>query len=133
MSHPPSQAVIEAVERALIEHFGMESCGMGSVGMDGYPIGSVWLRRDVAEIARAAEAAALRVAAARMVDLSRSTPLVPAAITARLAAIRLDYWADELTDTDDQEQPCLRPPSTRSRTSTTSKTGRTAQATGKRS
>ena len=63
MSHPPSQAVIEAVERALIEDFGMEPCGMGSVGIDGYPIGTVWLRSNVAEVARAAEAAALKVAA----------------------------------------------------------------------
>ena len=50
------------------------------------------------------EAAALRAAAERMDDLSRGTPLA-AAITARAAAIRLDHWADELTDTDDGSKP----------------------------
>ena len=55
------------------------------------------------EVARAAEAAALRAAAERMDDLSRGTPLA-AAITARAAAIRLDHWSDELTDTDDRSK-----------------------------
>jgi len=60
----PSPEVVASIEQALIiEHFDMEPCGMGSVGIDGYPIGTVWLRRDVAEVARAAEAAALKVAA----------------------------------------------------------------------
>ena len=55
------------------------------------------------EVARAAEIAALRTAAARMDDLSRGIPLA-AAITARAAAKRLDHWADELTDTDDRSK-----------------------------
>jgi hypothetical protein len=56
------------------------------------------------EVARAAEAAALRAAAERMDDLSRGAPLA-AAITARAAAIRLDHWADELTDEAREDVP----------------------------
>jgi hypothetical protein len=52
----------------------------------------------------AAEAAALRAAAERMDDLSRGAPLA-AAITARAAAIRLDHWADELTDEAREDVP----------------------------
>ena len=61
-------------------------------------------QRNGLEVARAAEEAALRAAADRMDDLSRGGPLA-AAITARAAAIRLDHWADELTDTDDGSKP----------------------------
>lgn len=94
MSRPPSQAVIEAVERALIEHFGMEPCGMGSVGIDGYPIGTVWLRSNVAEVARAAEAAALRAAADDYFNSSSGTKARPHARS------WLRARADELTNTD---------------------------------
>ena len=94
MSRPPSQAVIEAVERAEREHpqrFIGDPCSCGYAG----PLWNPHHRRF--EVARAAEAAALRAAAERMDDLSRSAPLA-AAITARAAALRLDHWADELTD-----------------------------------
>ena len=100
MSRPPSQAVIEAVEQAERDH-GMASlygtfmpyvCDCGFEG-DGPDFDA---HRRV-EVARAAETAALRAAAARMDDLSRGAPLA-AAITARAAAKRLARWADELTD-----------------------------------
>ena len=90
----PSPAVIEAVERAEREHpqrFTGDPCSCGYAG----PLWNPHHRR--VEVARAAEAAALRVAAERMDDLSRGAPLA-AAVTARAAAIRLDHWADELTD-----------------------------------
>ena len=90
MGRPPSQAVIEAVERAMLGHV-LCDCLPDSATraeMRGHIHG---------EVARAAEAAALRAAAERMDDLSRGTPLA-AAITARAAAKRLDHWADELTD-----------------------------------
>ena len=101
MSRPPSQAVIEAVEQAEREHRWFEWCG-------DHPDGELCCEcgaHDTSpqhirvEVARATEAAALRAAAERMDDLSRGIPLA-AAITARAAAIRLDHWADELTDTD---------------------------------
>ena len=116
MRRPPSQAVIEAVERALIEHFGMESCGMGSVGIDGCPIGTVWLRPNVAEVARAAETAALGAIAGdwlieRTCGLSdeglKGWPEIDAnayrcAIEDAQSALR--ERADELTDTDDRRK-----------------------------
>lgn len=92
MTADPSPTVIEAVEQALIEHFGMESCGCGSVGLDnGYPIGSVWLRSQVAEVARAAEQAALTTASERFRrDHAHGIGYE--------AAAALEDWADELTD-----------------------------------
>ena len=103
MTRPPSQAVIEAVEQAfrvhVVEGLGWKcTCGVNVCNFAGYE------RHSYTEVARAAEAAALRAAAERMDDLSRGTPLA-AAITARAAAIRLDHWADELTDTDDGSKP----------------------------
>ena len=91
MSRPPSEAVIEAVEQALMSH----------VLCDCLPDSATWAQTRShlhVEVARAAETAALKTAAERMDDLSRGAPLA-AAITARAAAIRLDHWADELTDT----------------------------------
>ena len=105
MSRPPSQAVIEATERAERDHYtrwfmaGRFECICGAPMKDGTAEAHRAHRR--VEVVRAAEAAALRVAAERMDDLSRSAPLA-AAVTARAAALRLDHWADELTDTDDR-------------------------------
>ena len=105
MSRPPSQAVIEAVERAERDHYtrwfmsGRFECVCGAPMTNGTTEAHDAHRRF--EVARAAEEAALRAAAERMDDLSRGTPLA-AAITARAAAKRLDHWADELTDTDDR-------------------------------
>lgn len=107
MSRPPSQAVIEAVEQAEREHLsrwfmaGRFECVCGAPMTNGTAEAHRAHRRF--EAARAAEAAALRAASARMDDLSRGTPLA-AAITARAAAKRLDHWADELTDTDDRSK-----------------------------
>ncbi len=97
----PSPAVIEAVERAEREHPQRFTGGPCSCGYAG-PLWNPHHRR--VEVARAAEAAALKAAAERMDDLSRGTPLA-AAIAARAAAKRLDHWADELTDTDDRSKP----------------------------
>ena len=98
---PPSQAVIEAVEQAVEAHgafgHGRFRC---RCGWQADPRGlDAWREHVRAEVARAAETAALKVAAERMDDLSRGTPLA-AAITAKAAAKRLTQWADELTDTD---------------------------------
>ena len=107
MSRPPSQAVIEAVERAERDHYtrwfmsGRFECVCGAPMTNGTTEAHDAHRRF--EVARAAEEAALRAAAERMDDLSRGAPLA-AAITARAAAIRLDHWADELTDTDDRSK-----------------------------
>jgi hypothetical protein len=108
MSRPPSQAVIEAVERAERDHYtrwfmstrsprfsGRFECVCGAPMKDGTAEAHDAHRRF--EVARAAEEAALRAAAERMDDLSRGTPLA-AAITARAAAKRLEHMADELTD-----------------------------------
>ena len=86
----PSRAVIEAVEQVMAAHTTRLPADWKGSYDD-------WMHAHVIEVARAAEQAALRVAAERMDDLSRGTPLA-AAITARAAAIRLDHWADELTD-----------------------------------
>ena len=94
VSRPPSQAVIEAVEQGMSTHTTRLPADWRGSYDD-------WMHAHVVEVARAAEAAALKVAAERMDDLSRGAPLA-AAITARAAAIRLDHWADELTDTDDR-------------------------------
>ena len=107
MNRPPSQAVIEAVEQAMRERLNLPGPMRHIFGDEvGYAL-EVLLAQEVQaaapEVARAAEAAALRVAAERMDDLSRGTPLA-AAITARAAAKRLDHWADELTDTDDRSK-----------------------------
>ena len=105
MSHPPSQAVIEAVERAEREHHsrwfmsGRFECICGAPMTNGTTEAHDAHRR--VEVARAAETAALRAAAERMNYLSRGAPLA-AAVTARAAARRLDHLADELTDTDDR-------------------------------
>ena len=107
MNRPPSQAVIEAVERAERDHYtrwfmsGRFECVCGALMTDGTD--EVHRAHRRVEVARAAETAALRAAAARMDDLSRGTPLA-AAITARAAAKRLARWADELTDTDDRSK-----------------------------
>ena len=107
MTRPPSQAVIEAVERAEREHHsrwfmaGRFECVCGALMTDGTD--EVHRAHRSVEVARAAEEAALRAAAERMDDLSRGTPIA-AAITARAAAKRLDHWADELTDTDDRSE-----------------------------
>ena len=96
MSRPPSEAVIEAVEQALMSH----------VLCDCLPDSATWAQTRShlhVEVARAAETAALKTAAERMDDLSRGTPIA-AAITARAAAKRLDHWADELTDIDDRSK-----------------------------
>ena len=101
MNRPPSQAVIEAVERAERDHYtrwfmsGRFECVCGAPMTNGTTEAHDAHRR--LEVARAAEEAALRAAAERMDDLSRGTPLA-AAITARAAAKRLARWADELTD-----------------------------------
>ena len=107
MSRPPSQAVIEAVERAERDHYsrwfmaGNFECVCGALMTNGTTEAHDAHRRF--EVARAAEEAALRAAAERMDDLSRGTPLA-AAITARAAAKRLEHWADELTDTDERSK-----------------------------
>ena len=105
MSRPPSSAVIEAVEQAEREHRWFEWCGNHPDGEFCCECGThdTSPQHPRFEVARAAEIAALKVAAERMDDLSRGTPLA-AAITARAAAIRLDHWADELTDTDDRSK-----------------------------
>ena len=103
----PSPEVVEAVEQAEREHLsrwfmaGRFECICGAPMKDGTAEAHRTHRRF--EVAKAAEAAALRAAAERMDDLSRGTPLA-AAITARAAAKRLDHWADELTDTDDRSK-----------------------------
>lgn len=105
MSRPPSQVVIEAVEQAEREHRWFEWCGNHPDGEFCCECGThdTSPQHPRFEVARAAEEAALRAAAERMDDLSRGAPLA-AAITARAAAIRLDHWADELTDTDDRSK-----------------------------
>lgn len=84
----PSQSVIEAIgqaEREHIRHIIGDPC---SCGYDG----PLWHWQHVrAEVARAAETAALRAAAERMDDLSRG-------------AKRLTQWADELTDTNERSK-----------------------------
>ncbi len=105
MSRPPSRAVIEAMEQAEREHgsrwfmAGRFDCICGTPMTDGTAEAHDAHRRF--EVARAAEAAALKAAADRLDDLSRGTPLA-AAITARATAKRLEHWADELTDTNDR-------------------------------
>ena len=106
MTRPPSRAVIEAVERAMCrlvhgEDWTVPVALPGSSDPRNRVAACYSCQRNGLEVARAAEIAALRAAAERMDDLSRGTPLA-AAITARAAAIRLDHWADELTDTDDR-------------------------------
>ena len=96
MTRAPSEAVIEAVERAQTLH--------GRTLPNIVPHTESYFDHYRVEVARAAEEAALRAAAERMDDLSRGTPLA-AAIAARAAAKRLDHWADELTDTNDRSKP----------------------------
>ena len=96
MSRPPSEAVIEAVEQALMSH----------VLCDCLPDSATWAQTRShlhVEVARAAETAALKTAAERMDDLSRGTPIA-AGGAMRAAAKRLDHWADELTDTNDRSK-----------------------------
>lgn len=105
---PPSRAVIEAVERAEKKHHsrwfmaGRFECICGAPMKDGTTEAHDAHRRF--EVARAAEAAALRAAAERMHDLSRDDIPLTAAFAAGAAAKRLDHWADELTDTDDRSK-----------------------------
>ena len=108
MSRPPSQAVIEAVEWAMCRLVHGEDWTVPAALPDSieprHRVAACYsCQRNAAEVARAAEAAALKVTAERMYDLSRGTPLA-AAIAARAAAKRLDHWADELTDTDDRSK-----------------------------
>ena len=97
MTRPPSQAVIEAVERAESRHkyltYGECSCGYLSLDYEGWRSHH---RRF--EVARAAEAAALKVAAERMDDLSRGTRARPHARS------WLRARANKLTDTDDRSE-----------------------------
>ena len=108
MSRPPSQAVIEAVERAEREHHsrwfmaGNFECVCGALMTDGTD--EVHRAHRRVEVARAAETAALKVAAERMDDLSRDDIPLTAAFAAGAAAKRLARWADELTDTDDRSE-----------------------------
>ena len=97
MTRPPSQAVIEAVEQAESRHkyltYGECSCGYLSLDYEGWRSHH---RRF--EVARAAEAAALKVAAERMDDLSRGTRARPHARS------WLRARANKLTDTDDRSE-----------------------------
>jgi len=109
VTSPPSQAVIEAVEQVMCRLVHGEDWTVPAALPDSseprHRVAACYsCQRNAVEVARAAEAAALRAAAERMDDLSRGIPLA-AAITARAAAIRLDHWADELTDTDDRSKP----------------------------
>ena len=97
MSRPPSQAVIEVVEQVMATH----ATRLPADWKGSY---DAWVHAHVAEVARAAEQAALRVAAERMEDLSRDDIPLTAAFAAGAAAKRLDQWADELTDTDDRSE-----------------------------
>ena len=104
MNRPPSQAVIEAVERAERDHRVAIYPGRSATRLRCRTCDRFVSEDHVhGEVARAAEAAALKAAAEHMHDLSRGTPLA-AAITARAAAKRLNRWADELTDTDDRSK-----------------------------
>ena len=106
MSRPPSQAVIEAMERAVEAHgafgHGRSRC---RCGWQADPRGvDAWHEHYHAEVARAAEAAALKAAAERMDDLSRESAPLMAVLAARSGARRLNRWANELTDTDDRSK-----------------------------
>ena len=100
MSHPPSQAVIEAVEQAEREHRWFEWCG-------DHPDGEFCCECGVhdtnpqhirAEVARAAEAAALRAAADDYFNMSSGTKARPHARS------WLRARANKLTDTDDRSK-----------------------------
>jgi len=94
---PPSRAVIEAVERAMLGHVLCDCLPDSATRAE--------MRDHVhGEVARAAEAAALKVAAERMHDLSRESAPLMAVLAARSGARRLNRWADELTDTDDRSE-----------------------------
>ena len=95
MSRPPSQAVIEAVERAMLGHVLCDCLPDSATRAE--------MRDHIhSEVARAAETAALRAAAEHMNYLSRGDIPLTAAFAAGAAAKRLGRWADELTDTDDR-------------------------------
>ena len=101
MSHPPSQAVIEAVEQAEREHRWFEWCGNHPDGEFCCECGthdtSPHHRRF--EVARAAEAAALRAAADDYFNASSGTKARPHARS------WLRARANKLTDTDDRSKP----------------------------
>jgi hypothetical protein len=101
VTRAPSEAVIEAVERAQTLHGRTLPNIVPHTCVCGAKFGYA---ESYFDHYRAAEAAALRAAAERMDDLSRGAPLA-AAITARAAAIRLDHWADELTDEAREDVP----------------------------
>ena len=108
MSRPPSRAVIEAVEQVMCRLVHGEDWTVPAVLPDSseprHRVAACYsCQRNAIEVARAAEAAALKAAAERMDDLSRGARLA-AAVTARAAALRLDHWADELIDTDDRSK-----------------------------
>lgn len=97
MSRPPSRAVIDAVEQVMATHTTRLPADWKGSYDD-------WMHAHVIEVARAAEVATLKVAAARMDDLSRDDIPLTAAFAAGAAAKRLNQWADELTDTDDRSK-----------------------------
>ena len=101
MSRPPSQAVIEAVEQAEREHRWFEWCGNHPDGEFCCECGthdtSPHHRRF--EVARAAEAAALRAAADDYFNMSSGTKARPHARS------WLRARANKLTDTDDRSKP----------------------------
>lgn len=96
MNRLPSQAVIEAVEQAESRHryltFGDCSCGYLSLDYEG------WRSRRHGEVARAAEAAALRAAADDYFNSSSGTKARPHARS------WLRARANKLTDTDDRSK-----------------------------
>ena len=103
MSRPPSQAVIDAIEQAMCrlvhgEDWTVPVALPDSSDPRNRVAACYSCQRNGLEVARAAEAAALRVAAERMDDLSRDDIPLTAAFAAGAAAKRLDQWADELTD-----------------------------------
>ena len=97
MSRPPSQAVIEAVEQAESRHkyltYGECSCGYFSPDYEGWRS-----RHRRFEVARAAEAAALRAAANDYFNMSSDTKARPHARS------WLRARANKLTDTDDRSK-----------------------------
>ena len=89
MTRPPSQAVIEAVERAMREHQNLVGPMRRIFGDEVGDALKVLLAQEVQaaapEVARAAEVAALRAAAEHMDDLSRESAPLMAVLAARSA------------------------------------------------
>ena len=98
MNRPPSQAVIEAVERAMREHQNLVGPMRRIFGDEVGDALKVLLAQEVQaaapEVARAAEAAALRASADDYFNSSSGTNARPHARS------WLRARADELTDTD---------------------------------